>query len=193
MIGSQKFEQGRCHILLAQPDMRDLARDFFQEIVPILREINQAEHLRSRLPAGTNWLRVKEVAGQQAEATHCLSGYAAKLLESVGVKIGQEGLKWAPAEVKNTYPIQGSELFARQFEAWVNDSLDERSRTNRFLVNGTHQPVMYPAGAERTRLNALTTDMVRRMSALEPDLTQYLNQNTQEAKPHSFGYAVNEF
>lgn len=54
---------------------------------------------------------------------------------------------------RGTYWRRDHELFARAFEAWIEDELFERGLTNSYLVCGTRLSGPYPQGGERVAIN----------------------------------------
>lgn len=54
---------------------------------------------------------------------------------------------------KGKYWSSNVELFARAFEAWLEDKLREQGRRNDYLVCGTRDPLAYPQGKEREKIN----------------------------------------
>lgn len=64
------------------------------------------------------------------------------------------------ADELGSYWKSPHEMFARAFEAYVQDKLRVAGRRNTFLVMGTSMPMAYPAGEERTRINAAFDKMV---------------------------------
>lgn len=57
------------------------------------------------------------------------------------------------AKERGAYWRRDHELFARAFEAWIEDELVERGMTNSYLVSGTRYGGPYPEGAERETIN----------------------------------------
>lgn len=57
------------------------------------------------------------------------------------------------AKDRGTYWSRNHELFARAFEAWIEDELVERGMTNSYLVSGTRYNGPYPQGKERAAIN----------------------------------------
>lgn len=74
---------------------------------------------------------------------------------------------------KGDYWIQGTEMFARAFEAYVFDTIIAKGHESQYLVQGVeetrfaqgHKGNPYPAGEERKRINELFTAL---LDALEP-------------------------
>ncbi|QHW35493.1 hypothetical protein GZH47_31865 (plasmid) [Paenibacillus rhizovicinus] len=58
------------------------------------------------------------------------------------------------AKERGEYWRRDHELFARAFEAWIEDELVERGMTNSYLVSGTRCEGPYPQGSERIAVNA---------------------------------------
>jgi hypothetical protein len=58
------------------------------------------------------------------------------------------------ATKRGAYWRRDHELFARAFEAWIEDELIERGMTNSYLVCGTRYSGPYPQGEERESINA---------------------------------------
>jgi hypothetical protein len=58
------------------------------------------------------------------------------------------------ANERGAYWKRDHELFARAFEAWIEDELAERGMTNSYLVSGTCYGGPYPQGEEREIINA---------------------------------------
>lgn len=54
---------------------------------------------------------------------------------------------------KGKYWTSNVEMFARTFEAWLEDKLKKQDRRNDYLVCGTNDPVAYPQGEERIKIN----------------------------------------
>lgn len=57
------------------------------------------------------------------------------------------------AKSRGAYWRRDHELFARAFEAWIEDELAERGLTNSYLVCGTRFGGPYPQGVERETIN----------------------------------------
>ncbi|MFD2614658.1 LPD1 domain-containing protein [Paenibacillus gansuensis] len=57
------------------------------------------------------------------------------------------------AKARGDYWKRDHELFARAFEAWIEDELFDRGMTNSYLVCGTRFGGPYPQGEERTAIN----------------------------------------
>lgn len=57
------------------------------------------------------------------------------------------------AKERGEYWRRDHELFARAFEAWIEDELVERGMTNSYLVSGTRCEGPYPQGLERITIN----------------------------------------
>lgn len=165
-----------------------LIRTFHQDLLPKLMEASAFEHVKQRLPDAVDWVRVREWAGRADNEEFILSRYAQDLFSKVGVCATQAGeVKWEPRLIKNTYPIHGSELFARQFEALVEDKLQQEGLSNRFLVGGTDQPVMYSAGAERLNMNRAVERAVQTMVHIEPRLQHAFDlQSANKNQPYRY-------
>ncbi|MGU3473102.1 LPD1 domain-containing protein [Paenibacillus sp. D51F] len=57
------------------------------------------------------------------------------------------------AKARGDYWKRDHELFARAFEAWIEDELSDRGMTNTYLVCGTRFGGPYPQGDERVTIN----------------------------------------
>lgn len=57
------------------------------------------------------------------------------------------------AKARGAYWKRDHELFARAFEAWIEDELADRGMTNSYLVSGTRFGGPYPQGNERESIN----------------------------------------
>ncbi len=57
------------------------------------------------------------------------------------------------AKERGPYWKRDHELFARAFEAWIEDELYERGMVNSYLVSGTRYEGPYPQGNERESIN----------------------------------------
>lgn len=57
------------------------------------------------------------------------------------------------ATARGAYWRRDHELFARAFEAWIEDELTLRELTNTYLVCGTRNGGPYPSGTERENIN----------------------------------------
>lgn len=57
------------------------------------------------------------------------------------------------AKERGAYWKRDHELFARAFEAWIEDELHERGMVNSYLVSGTTYGGPYPQGSERISIN----------------------------------------
>ena len=57
------------------------------------------------------------------------------------------------AKERGEYWRRDHELFARAFEAWIEDELVDRKMTNSYLVSGTRCEGPYPQGDERIAIN----------------------------------------
>lgn len=57
------------------------------------------------------------------------------------------------AKERGEYWRRDHELFARAFEAWIEDELADRGMTNSYLVSGTRYVGPYPQGSERIAIN----------------------------------------
>lgn len=58
------------------------------------------------------------------------------------------------AKRRGVYWKRDHELFARAFEAWIEDELSQRGITNSYLVSGTrYEDGPYPSGEERLNIN----------------------------------------
>lgn len=65
-----------------------------------------------------------------------------------------ESLFYADAKARGQYWRRNHELFARAFEAWIEDELAEARLTDSYLVYGTQFGGPYPTGEERLLINA---------------------------------------
>lgn len=65
-----------------------------------------------------------------------------------------ESLFYSDAKSRGAYWRSNHELFARAFEAWIEDELSEAGMTNSYLVYGTQFGGPYPTGEERQLINA---------------------------------------
>lgn len=65
-----------------------------------------------------------------------------------------ESLFYSDAKSRGAYWRSNHELFARAFEAWIEDELSEAKMTNSYLVYGTQFGGPYPTGEERQLINA---------------------------------------
>jgi hypothetical protein len=64
-----------------------------------------------------------------------------------------ESYFYLDAKERGPYWKRDHELFARAFEAWIEDELAERGMTNSYLVYGTRFSGPYPQGEERESIN----------------------------------------
>lgn len=64
-----------------------------------------------------------------------------------------ESYFYLDAKARGPYWKRDHELFARAFEAWIEDELNERGMTNSYLVCGTRFGGPYPQGEERKSIN----------------------------------------
>jgi hypothetical protein len=62
------------------------------------------------------------------------------------------------AKGRGAYWRRDHELFARAFEAWIEDELFDRGMTNTYLVSGTRFGGPYPQGDERIAINQAFRD-----------------------------------
>lgn len=62
------------------------------------------------------------------------------------------------AKARGVYWKRDQELFARAFEAWIEDELYDRGMTNSYLVYGTRLGGPYPQGEERAVINKAFRD-----------------------------------
>jgi hypothetical protein len=62
------------------------------------------------------------------------------------------------AKGRGDYWRRDHELFARAFEAWIEDELVDHGMTNTYLVSGTRFGGPYPQGDERTAINQAFRD-----------------------------------
>jgi hypothetical protein len=76
------------------------------------------------------------------------------------------------------YWVRSNEMFARAFECWVFDRLEEREAKNDYLVHGVedgrfagppYRGDPYPAGEERVRINEAMGHLVRTIAPLMRD------------------------
>ncbi|MFE5321522.1 LPD1 domain-containing protein [Paenibacillus sp. NPDC056579] len=58
------------------------------------------------------------------------------------------------AKARGAYWKRDHELFARAFEAWIEDELADRGMTNSYLVSDTRHGGPYPQGSERESINS---------------------------------------
>lgn len=87
--------------------------------------------------------------------------YYCQLLKEAGMEIPSEffiptdfSAYYLDAKARGAYWRRDHELFARAFEAWIEDELVERGMTNSYLVSGTRSEGPYPQDAERMAINA---------------------------------------
>ena len=74
---------------------------------------------------------------------------------------------------KSTYWTRNHEMFARAFESYIEDTLEQSGRKSSYLVSGTKSPRAYPEGEERKRINEAMAKLVRALAeekALEKSL-----------------------
>lgn len=82
---------------------------------------------------------------------------------------GQSEYYFMSSQLKSKYWIENVELFARAFECYVYDKLQNSSRENNYLVSGgyfDHQAGVYPRGEERKTLYKLFDNLI---SAVKSD------------------------
>lgn len=102
------------------------------------------------------WLHEKET-GIRVDSVPYPSNDSEFMLTSLGLDRGKRGKYWS-----SPY-----EMFARCFEAWVEDELRKAGRRSDYLVCGTKDALAYPVGEEREKIN-------EKMSVLVKEIVQHL-------------------
>lgn len=148
----EKIKKGNGLLRVEVPEVLPTCRSNY--VTSVLRSLERNEYDVTKALAALKGYYIKPKMWEDIGFTYC------RLLRDAGREVPKEF--FVPTEFSNffndakergAYWRRDHELFARAFEAWIEDELTDRGMTNSYLVSGTRFRGPYPHGEERLVIN----------------------------------------
>jgi len=126
---------------------------YFEDEEKVTKRLNSQFTKRlKKFSQALAWYHERET-GERLDAIAYPSNKSEFMRTSIALDRGKEGKYWS----------SNRELFARCFEAWVEDQLIKMNRRSDYLVAGTNDRAAYPVGKERLKINIKMNSFVNEM------------------------------
>jgi hypothetical protein len=149
----EKIKQGNGLLRFEVPE--ELPRTRSNYITAVRRSLERNDYDVTKALAGLKGsYSIKGKTWEDIGITYC------HMLKEAGKEVPKEffiptdfSSFFLDAKERGPYWRRDHELFARAFEAWIEDELFERGMINTYLVSGTRYGGPYPQGDERAAIN----------------------------------------
>lgn len=126
---------------------------YFEDEEKVTKRLNsQLTKRLKKFSQALAWYHERET-GERLDVIAYPSDKSEFMRTSIALDRGKEGKYWS----------SNRELFARCFEAWVEDQLIKKNRRSDYLVAGTNNSAAYPVGKERKEINIKMNSIVNEL------------------------------